>query len=73
MLLAPLWRWLGGAAAAALALLGIWAAGKREGRQQAAQKGLQDYQDTRERIDHADVSRGSAADDADWLRDRAKR
>ncbi|OWJ78437.1 hypothetical protein [Haematobacter genomosp. 1] len=56
-----------------VALLIAFASGKREGRRDARADRLQDYQDTRRRIDDADVSRGNADDDARWLRDRSQR
>jgi hypothetical protein len=56
-----------------VALLMAFAAGKREGRRDATVDQLQDYQTTRRRIDDADVSRGDAADDDRWLRNRARR
>ncbi|OWJ69295.1 hypothetical protein CDV50_18745 [Haematobacter massiliensis] len=54
-------------------LLLAFAGGKREGRRDARADRLQDYQDTRRRMDDADVSRGDAADDLRWLRDRSQR
>lgn len=71
-----MWRlkaWLAGAAASVLALLAVWGAGKRSARQEAAQKALRGYQETRERID-------AVADDLGddehvlrgWLRERGR-
>ncbi|MEN9763514.1 MAG: hypothetical protein RI906_3340 [Pseudomonadota bacterium] len=64
--------WLGGAAALMLAFIVVWAAGRREGHQEARSKALRSYVDTRKRIDEAD----DLGDDPDiarrWLRERAK-
>lgn len=66
-------RTLYAAGAALLALALAFHLGQRRAR--ARQRAAEDaaYRKTRERIDHAPVSRGDAADDAVWLRDRAAR
>jgi hypothetical protein len=57
--------------AAILALLGIYAAGKRHARQRAKSDGLQDYIETRKKADEADI-----VDSPDlarsWLHERGK-
>lgn len=50
------------AVGAALAVFGIWTAGKRHARQKAKIEGLEGYKETRERIDDAPVA--SDASDA---------
>ena len=71
LLATRLGRVLAGALAGVLALLGIWYAGKREGRQDAAQKADKDYIDTRKRIDHAEKPSDPDAARA-WLADRMR-
>lgn len=61
---------LGGLIAAVLA---AFMAGRRDGRRDAAEAGLRRYRETRQEMDHADASRGDAAADLEWLRDRAGR
>lgn len=61
---------LGGLLATGLAL---FLAGHRDGRRNAAETGLRRYHETRQEMDHADASRGDAADDREWLHKRAQR
>jgi hypothetical protein len=72
-MIATLRRALYAAGAALLALTLAFHLGQRRAR--ARQRAAQDaaYRNTRQRIDHAHVSRGDAADDAAWLRNRAAR
>lgn len=72
LLLSPLGRWLAGALAVLALAGGIYAYGRHEGREAIEAEQRQDHIDTIRRMRDADVSRGNAADDADWLRDRAK-
>lgn len=70
MLLGP----LGAVLAGILAVLAAWAKGKRDGRQRANRKALEDYQDTRRRVD--DAANDISDDDGvlrGWLRDRGQR
>lgn len=53
--------------------LAVFAAGWRNGRRDAARDELRRYRETRQEMDDADVARGDAAADLDWLRDRAGR
>lgn len=55
------------AVGAALAVFGIWTAGKRHARQKAKIEGLEGYREIRERIDDAQV-----ALDADDARERLR-
>ena len=68
LVLGPLGALVGGLAV----VLAAWAKGKRDGRQEAAQKALEDYQETRKRIDEVDIP----DDDGvlrEWLRERGER
>lgn len=55
-----------------VALVLAFAAGKRDGRRDAQAAELRDQLETDRRMDHADVSRGVAADDANWMRRRSQ-
>lgn len=57
--------------ALALAVLGAFAAGKREARRDADRKNLEADNDANRRMDQADVSRGDADADREWLRERS--
>jgi hypothetical protein len=57
--------------ALALAVLGAFAAGKREARRDADRKNLEADRDANRRMDGADVSRGNADHDREWLRERS--
>lgn len=57
--------------ALALAVLGAFAAGKREARRDADRKNLEADKDANRRMDGADVSRGDADADREWLRERS--
>ncbi len=57
--------------ALALAVLGAFAAGKREARRDADRKNLEADKDANRRMDQADVSRGDADADREWLRERS--
>lgn len=48
----------------------VWLAARRDANQSRKIEGLEDYAETRARIDVADVSDGDAAADRDWLRRR---
>lgn len=61
------------AVAGAVAVLGIFAAGKREGRLRAKTDALEADRKADRRIDNADVSRGDTNSDRDWLHKRSKR
>ncbi len=67
----PAWikRAVAWAAVAAVALLGAWGAGKREGGQAAKKRDAEAYKKTRKRIDNVKGSTGNADDDIEWLRD----
>ena len=71
LLATRLGRALAGALAGVLALLGIWYAGKREGRQDAAQKASEDYKKTRKAMDNAEKPSDPAAA-REWLRERQR-
>jgi hypothetical protein len=58
--------------AALLALLGIYLAGRQDASQRAKSEALEDYKETRERIDNA-ADFGNDPDAAlRWLRERSK-
>jgi len=61
------------AVARAVAVLGIFAAGKREGRLGAKTDALEADRKADRRIDNADVSSGNSDRDREWLRKRSKR
>jgi len=64
-------EWLIGAAAAVIAIATIWLGGRKSVKTAVKLKGLEEYADTRERLDQ--VGRMSDADAARaWLRDRGK-
>lgn len=70
MLLGP----LGAVLAGVVAVLAAWSKGKRDGRQEANRRALEDYQDTRRRVD--DAANDISDDDGvlrGWLRDRGQR
>jgi len=52
-------------------LVGPYLVGRAQARQKAKIEGLEADKKANERINHADVSSGSAADDAKWLRKRS--
>jgi hypothetical protein len=64
--------WLAAAAAVVLALLSTWLGGRRSAKTAAKAEELNEYVETRKRIDEIDGDR-SVDDDRDWLRDRGKR
>jgi len=64
--------WLAAAAAVVLALLSTWFGGRRSAKTAAKAEELNEYVETRKRIDEIDGDR-SPDDDRDWLRDRGKR
>lgn len=64
--------WLAAAGAVVLALLSTWLGGRRSAKTAAKAKELNEYVETRKRIDEVDGDRNSD-DDRDWLRDRGKR
>lgn len=63
--------WLAALAGVLLAALGVYAAGRRDGRQRAAQREDEAYRETRERID--EVHLGNDPDAARrWLHERGQ-
>lgn len=52
-------------------LVGPYLVGRVQARQKAKIEGLEADKKANERINHADVSRGNADDDAAWLRKRS--
>ena len=64
-------RALSAALAVIAAIAGVFLYGKREGRQDAAEKAKDDYIETRKRMDAPDTS--SNVSDDEWLRNRSKR
>lgn len=72
-ILAKLKGWALAIGGLALALLAAWGMGKREGKRDAAADELQDYQNTRRRMDDAESNMGDEPDVLrDWLRERGK-
>lgn len=61
--------WLAGAGVFIVALLSIWFGGKKAGRDAANAEELNEYVETRKRMDEAD----HAGDAREWLRDRGQR
>lgn len=57
-----------GVLAALAVLAGVYAKGRIDAAQRAKIEGLQDYRETRERIDNADIGDGDADADREWLR-----
>lgn len=51
----------------------LWARGRSAGRAEAEAKKAEEYHDAQTRMDGADVGRGDAERDRDWLRDRGQR
>jgi len=70
-------KWGAVALAVALFLLGLRRSGERAGRAaeraEYLEREAERARSTRRRIDDADTGSGDAADDRDWLRDRADR
>lgn len=68
-----IWRFLWKPAAALLAILGIYLAGRKDARQTAKSDALRDYAETRKKADEAEI----VGDDPDlarrWLHERSKR
>jgi len=64
--------WLAAAAAVVLALVSTWLGGRRSGKTAAKAEELNEYVETRKRLDEIDGDR-SPDDDRDWLRDRGER
>ena len=52
-------------------LVGPYLAGRAQARQKAKTEALEADKKANERINHADVSSGNAADDRSWLRKRS--
>ena len=70
-MIARLKGWLAALGALLLALLGVYAAGRRDARQRAAQEADEAYRETRERIDEVDL--GNDPDLARrWLHERGQ-
>ena len=66
--------WLAALAGVLLALLGVYAAGRRDARQRAAQEADQAYRKTRERIDDQDLGAGATdAERIERLRDYGRK
>lgn len=53
-----------------LPFMAVWVAARRDANQARKIEGLEDYAETRKRVDMADVSGGDAAADREWLRRR---
>ncbi len=64
--------WLAAAAAVVLALVSTWLGGRISGKTAAKAEELNEYVETRKRMDQIDGDR-SPDDDRDWLRDRGER
>lgn len=64
--------WLAAAGAALLALVGVYAAGRRDASQRAAQDAAEAYRETRERIDEINDDPVLPDDAREWLRQRGK-
>ena len=62
--------WLAGVGAVVVALLSIWFGGKKAGKDAAKAEELNDYVETRKRMDDP---AGYAGDAREWLRDRGQR
>lgn len=60
--------WLAGIGAVAIALLSVWFGGKRAGQTDAKMEELNEYIETRKRMDAADHD----GDAREWLRGRGK-
>lgn len=60
--------WLAGIGAVAIALLSVWLGGKKAGRDAAKMEELNEYIETRKRMDAADHD----GDAREWLRGRGK-
>ena len=72
MILARLKLWAAGFGLVIAALAASWLGGRKSAQTDAKVKGLEDYVDTRKRMD--EVGRMSDADAArDWLRERDRR
>ncbi len=71
-LLQQFWAPLAGLLAAVVAGLGVYLKGRADAAHGAARRDLQDYRDTRERMDNAQAP-GSVDAARGWLRDRAQR
>ena len=67
----PVKRAFAWALGGAVALLGVFLMGRREGTQRARERALRDHQDTRERMDDAEMGDDPAAANR-WLRERER-
>ena len=68
-----LYIWAGSLAAVLALLAGIWLHGRSSGQDAAEAAQDRQYRDTMERTNDADLSRGDAADDTEWLSRRGGR
>ena len=68
-----LYIWAGSVAVVLALLAGIWLHGRASGRDAAQAAQDRTYTETMERTNDADLSRGDAAADVDWLRGRGQR
>lgn len=71
-LLAQFWPYLVAAGGAIVALLGVYAKGRKDANARAAQKAADKYIETRNRMDETDTPDDAGSADR-WLRDRAER
>ena len=63
--------WLAGIGAAAIALLSIWFGGKKSGQTAAKVEKLNEYIETRKRMDEVDSDTANSS--REWLRERGER
>lgn len=73
LILGGVWKYVALLIGAIAGLGGIYAKGRADAAAKARLREAEARNEANERINDADVSRGDAAADADWLRDRAKR
>ncbi|MCK9543697.1 MAG: hypothetical protein M0R03_16885 [Novosphingobium sp.] len=71
-MIARLQIWLAGAAITVVAVVSSWFYGRRSGRKEAEVDELEEYRDTRKRMDQV-VRDNDGADNAEWLRDRGSK
>lgn len=71
-LLAQFWPYVVAAGGAIVALLGVYAKGRKDANARAAQKAAETYIETRNRMDETDTPDDADAADR-WLRDRSER
>lgn len=71
-LLSQFWPYVVAAGGAIVALLGVYAKGRKDANARAAQKAAETYIETRKRMDETDTPDDADAADR-WLRDRSER